>query len=96
MSIWVRVRADSMVDKVCLPPSATVATSLKSGITKEDEDRRKEEIDQIAAVLASQGMELKKAKAKAARDWRAQNPWYAEGSTRGKVWVLRLRRKMLD
>ena len=34
-------------------------------------------------------MDVKKAKAKAAREWKRDNPWYTEGNTRGKVYVWR-------
>lgn len=57
----------------------------RAAITKDDENRRKQEIDDIASDLIRGGMDAKKARAKAARDWKKDNDWYTEGSTRGKV-----------
>lgn len=56
-----------------------------SAITKEDEAARRAEIDAQAAIYVVEGLEAKKAQAKAAREWKKDNAWYTEGNTRGKV-----------
>lgn len=54
-------------------------------MTKEDEENRKEEIDQLTREYVREGTEAKKARAKAAREWKKDNAWYTEGNSRGKV-----------
>ncbi|WWC86328.1 uncharacterized protein L201_001201 [Kwoniella dendrophila CBS 6074] len=54
-------------------------------ITKEDREQRKSYIEDISQALLDQGMSLTKAKKRAGEMWEEDNPWWKDGSTRGKV-----------
>ncbi|BEI99116.1 hypothetical protein CcaverHIS631_0401590 [Cutaneotrichosporon cavernicola] len=53
-------------------------------LTKEDHEWRKEWIDELVTQFVGQGLEEKKAKRRAADQFKKQNPWYRAGNTRGK------------
>ncbi|KAK6905792.1 hypothetical protein I203_106623 [Kwoniella mangroviensis CBS 8507] len=54
-------------------------------ITKEDREQRRSYIDDMTQVLLDQGLSMTKAKKRAGEMWEEDNPWWKEGSTRGKV-----------
>ena len=58
---------------------------LTKGISQAEEEQRRKDINGLVEQLVHEGMDVKKAKAKAARDWKKDNAWYTEGNTRGKV-----------
>ncbi|WVF70547.1 hypothetical protein IAT40_005338 [Kwoniella sp. CBS 6097] len=54
-------------------------------ITKEDREARKAFVDNQIHLLTGQGMSLTKARKTAGERWEEVNPWWKDGSTRGKV-----------
>ncbi|WVQ62109.1 uncharacterized protein L199_000247 [Kwoniella botswanensis] len=54
-------------------------------ITKEDREQHKSYVDDMTQVLLEQGLSMNKAKKRAGEMWEEDNPWWKEGSTRGKV-----------
>lgn len=81
-SIWGRAWVGSMVAEVSL---SIASSSDRAEITKEDRERRQTWIDVRVAKLVREGIEEKKAKRRAADQFKKENPWYREGSSRGKV-----------
>ena len=57
----------------------------RSEITKADREERKQWVDEEIQRLVDSGLTKTKAGSKAAERWLAENPWWKEGSTRGKV-----------
>lgn len=81
---WGRVWADLMALEVgrsfcCRTDCATAE------ITKEDKERRQQEINAKAERMVRSGLAVKTAKTKAAKEWNEENPWYTKGNTQGKV-----------
>ncbi|OCF31094.1 hypothetical protein I316_07225 [Kwoniella heveanensis BCC8398] len=54
-------------------------------ITKEDREARKAFVDNQIELLTAQGMSATKARKTAGERWAEVNPWWKDGSTRGKV-----------
>ncbi|WVQ97375.1 hypothetical protein IAU59_004487 [Kwoniella sp. CBS 9459] len=54
-------------------------------ITKEDREARKAFVDNQIPLLTGQGMSMTKARKTAGERWEEVNPWWKDGSTRGKV-----------
>ncbi len=54
-------------------------------ITKADQEERKQWVDDEIQRLIGNGMTQGKAKSRAAERWDEENPWWKEGSMRGKV-----------
>ncbi|WVQ85288.1 hypothetical protein IAT38_007453 [Cryptococcus sp. DSM 104549] len=54
-------------------------------ITKEDRQMRKAYVDDKTQLLQRNGMAITKAKKRAAEMFEEENPWWKEGSSRGKV-----------
>ncbi|WVW82392.1 hypothetical protein I302_104399 [Kwoniella bestiolae CBS 10118] len=54
-------------------------------ITREDREQRKSYLDDMTQVFLDQGMSQTKARKRAGEMWEEDNPWWKEGSTRGKV-----------
>ena len=54
-------------------------------ITKEDREERQRAIGDRVEQLVSVGTNRKTAKTRAAKEWVEENPWWGQGSSRGKV-----------
>ncbi|WRT64221.1 uncharacterized protein IL334_001150 [Kwoniella shivajii] len=54
-------------------------------ITKEDREERKTFVDNMSQVLVQQGLSVTRARNRAGEMWIENNPWWKEGSTKGKV-----------
>ena len=66
-------------------PLMEIAADKWTEITKADREEREQWIDKESQRLVNGGTTQAKAKRKAGERWVEENPWWKEGSTRGRV-----------